>query len=171
MQTVTPYEHAKSWLKPATQMSTRQAFWSGMKAGADGNMLGLPFVAYEMGTAQRGEMLATATGRVTGLCTYPVTAGLTLAMLSAIPGVNVVAYPIVAAILAQFPNSYLENKIISGIRTLNQAGRRIRRLEVGGDFEDSESASAARQRSLRELTGTMQTSRRYLGQEALFMHR
>lgn len=170
-QQITPFEHAKQWIKPATAMSPSKAFYTGMRTGGEGNMLGVPFIGYEMAHAQRGEMMATLTGRTVGLFTYPVVTGATLAVMTMIPGINLVAYPMAAALLAAFPNTMLEDKIIGGISFLNQTGRRIRRLEVGGDFEDSESAYATRQRSLHDLTGTMQASRRYLGQEALLMHR
>lgn len=171
--TVTPNEQSRfaQWAQRAKEMTPGRAFVEGTKAGADGNMLSLPFIAYEVGHAQRGEAISVATGRLSGLVTYPVMTGLTLAVMAAIPGVNLAATPFIAAAIASFPNTMLEDKVISGVRLITDTARQIRRLEFGGSYQDSTSAQAIRELGIRELTGTMQSSRRYLGQEAALLHR
>lgn len=152
-------------------MRPASAFWSGFRWGADGNMLSLPFIAYEAATAQRGEVIPTATGRVAGLMAYPALAGVMAAGVAMMPGVGVAAAGLIAGLMALYPNALLEDGISRRIRVLSNAARQVRRLEMGGAYEDTETAQRQRMLAVQEMSSTMQISRRYLGQEARLFHR
>jgi hypothetical protein len=158
-------------LEDGSRTRPSKAFWRGVDWGAGGNMLGLPFIAYEVGTAQRGEMLPTAAGRTMGLMTYPALSGVIAFGLAMIPGVNVATAGIAAGLMAMYPNGVLEDGMSRGIRAITDTAKQIRHIEMGGSYQDSQSAEQQRMRALQEMGGAMQTSRRWLGQEAVFFHR
>lgn len=147
------------------------AFYKGISDGSKGNLMFMPLVAYEVGTAQRGEQIATASGRIGGMMTYPALAGFAAAGIALIPGVNLAAAGILAGIVAMYPNSLLENSVIRKINWLSQTGKNIRHAELGGSYFDTDYAKNTRQLHMQELSSAIQPARRYLGSEAIFRHR
>jgi hypothetical protein len=55
-------------------------------------------------------------------------------------------------------------------RTFSQLDQRIRRLEMGGSYQDTVSAKALRDRALTDIGSALSPARRVLGQEALLTH-
>lgn len=152
-------------------MRSSKAFYSAFRWGATGNLISVPFIAFEVANAQRGEVLPTAAGTVGGLMSYPVISGVLAAGLTLIPGVGPAAATVMASLLALYPSSRVEQNVTRGFRTLTDIGRNVRHLEFGGNYIDTASAQQERMNALQEMSGSFQTSRRYLGQEAAIMHR
>jgi hypothetical protein len=46
----------------------------------------------------------------------------------------------------------------------------VRKLEMGGDFQDTQEAYTMRQVAVREMGSSLLNARRHLGQEAAMMH-
>jgi hypothetical protein len=139
-----------------------------------GTMAGLPILAMEAGSAQKGEVIPTLLGGSVGLMAYPAMssalaaggAALAAAMGIAVPGIGWIA-----AAAALYPEVIAGNSISRGIRELTVAGQQIRHLEMGGHYTDTASASRLRDQALYEMSGATSAARRYLGQEAYFLHR
>jgi hypothetical protein len=156
---------------PASKFKSFRAAKVGLRDGFKGNMLNIPFIAFEAGSAQRGEQLATVTGRVGGMLTYPALSAAFAMGVAMIPGVNVGAAALAASLLAMYANSLLEDSAIRKIKWLNDKGKSIRHLELGGRYQDTNYAQKMRQTAMAELSSAQAPSRRYLGNEAIFAHR
>jgi hypothetical protein len=136
----------------------------------------MPLVAYSAGKAQRGEKLSTLASGTAGLATLPMMAGWgTNAFRLVAPTLGgpagAVAGFLAGALLSATPNEWLRSGVFRSMRLLTDRGRSLRRLEMGGDYRDTETAAAMRQAAVQEMTGTRQATRTWLGQEAAFLHR
>lgn len=149
---------------------TARGFWGGLRFGAEGATLGLPFIAFEVGMAQRGEVIPTAVARGIGLVTYPALNGLISGALGyAFPGMRLVG--LVGGLLAIYPDSLIQDKLLYGVRQMSEAAKHVRQLETGGGYQDTGLAQHQRMQAITEMSGALGVSRRYLGQEASLMHR
>jgi hypothetical protein len=160
----------KSTVKENVKYQPGKAFGNELKTGFKGSLLSIPFIAFEAGYAQRGELSGTLVGRSVGICTYPVLAGVMAAGLAMIPGVNV-AVGLVASLAAMYPNGLLEESVIRKVNWLTKTGKSIRHLEIGGQYVDSDYAKHQRQIASMELSSATGATRRFLGNEALVFHR
>jgi hypothetical protein len=157
--------------KAVSSFRSYNAFHSGVADGLKGSLFNAPFIGFEVGSAQRGEQLATLSGKTTGLLTYPALSGIAAAGVAMIPGINVAAAALVGSILVMYPASLLEDSVTKKVKWLNETGKRISHLELGGSYKDTSYAQRVRQQSLIELSGAHGPARRYLGQEGLINHR
>lgn len=147
-----------------------RAFWKGMQWGAEGALIGLPFIALEAGLAHRGEVVPTAMARTAGLVTYPALSGLTSAALTVLfPELRGAAF--LGGLLGMYPDAMVQGGLLRGVRFMTDAARQTRHLEFGGTYQDSEFAQSQRRTALTEMSGALAASRRYLGQEAALLHR
>lgn len=156
------------------KLPASKAFWHGVKDAGTGNLLGLPFIALEVGSAQRGEQVPILMGRGAGLMTYPAMTGIMAAgatMVAETLGFAIPAVGIFASLAALYPDSCVQNTIIRSVKVLNATARQVNHLEFGGSYQDSETAQSMRLRGLQEMSGAIGNSRGFLGQEAAFMHR
>ena len=128
-------------------------------------------MAAELATCKRGELLPTATGRGAGLLLYPAITGITMSALTLLTPFSGGTTAILASLLALYPDTVIENMAISRIRRIGEEGKYARRFQFGGDFQDTQSALALRQRAVRDMSGAHTTARRYLGHEASLLHR
>lgn len=145
-------------------------FWKGLRFGADGALIGLPFIAMETGMAQRGEVVPTIVARSAGLVTFPVMAGLVSAGLGVLfPELKGIG--LIGSVLGMYPDGLVQDGLLRGVRTVTASGRQLRHLEMGGTYQDTEMAQGQRLTALTEMGGAIGASRRYLGQEAALMHR
>jgi hypothetical protein len=147
------------------------SYWKGLRMMRQGSMLSLPLVALEAGTAQKGEMIPTLTGRMAGLMAQPVMAGMISAVLASTLGFPPVAAAVVSGLLVGAVATTYEDKLIRTLTTLSKYGAESNHVRFGGSFQDSATAQARRQRALRDLAGASIPARRWLGQEALVLHR
>jgi hypothetical protein len=148
----------------------RSSFWKGMGFGAEGSMLGLPFIAMEAGMAQRGEVVPTLVARSAGLVTYPAISGVIAGGLAlAFPQLKYVGF--LASVVGMYPDSLVQEGLLHGLRLATDAARHLRHLEMGGTYQDSVLAQSQRMTALTEMSGAIGAGRRYLGQEAALMHR
>ena len=158
----------------SVRMAPSKAFWRGASAGTFGAASGVLMVAHEAATAQRGEVVPTTLGRSASLVTYPALAGTIAAGTSTLAAVMGLSIPLVgplACIAALYPDAVLGNSVSRAIRGVTDLGRQIRHLEFGGHYTDTETAQRLRMQAFYEMSGATSAARRYLGQEAYFLHR
>lgn len=132
---------------------------------------GVPQIAFASARMQRGEVLPTLADRALGIASYP---GLSAVMRPVarffLPAaIGATASGFAAAALAVLPAVGLGLAAAKSVRYFGQFGRRLRHIEMGGDYEDTESALALRMRAVSDMSSAMSYSRRWLGNEALFM--
>jgi hypothetical protein len=142
-------------------------FSHGLKLGMNGSLLGVPFIAFEAGAAQRGERLPTMASSAIALATYPIMTGVIAGALAA-TGIGAPVAAFMSLFLASYPNSELEAGLNRGFKKFTKLSQHIHRLEMGGDYTDTETAYNQRLLAVRDMSGSFQSARRYLGQEARF---
>jgi hypothetical protein len=156
---------------PARLTKGGLAGWKFVTEGAV--LFGAPLVAFELANSKRGEMLPTLATDVGGLVSQGIlTAGIMAGMSVLLPGIGTgIGAGLAATLIASGPNSLIEKGIGRSVRSFTQLSQHVRRLEMGGDYQDTESAQRQRFLGIQEMNAAVQTSRRYLGQEALLFHR
>ena len=156
------------------RMAPSSSFWRGASVGTFGAATGVLMVAHEAATAQRGELVPTTLGRSASLVTYPALAGTIAAgtaTLAAVMGISIPLVGPLACIAALYPDAVLGNSVSRAVRGVTDLGRQIRHLEFGGHYTDTETAQRLRMQAFYEMSGATSAARRYLGQEAYFLHR
>ena len=83
-----------------------------------------------------------------------------------IPGIGTLAW-----LASLYPDAVLGNSVSRAVRGVTDLGRQIRHLEFGGHYTDTETAQRLRMQAFYEMSGATSAARRYLGQEAYFLHR
>lgn len=165
-----------SWITPKeTPVSFPQkisnSYWKGSRFASEGAYWGIPIVALEVATAKPGELIPTLTGKTAGLAIQPVASGLASAALTLTIGLPPAAAALAATVLVGFATSQFEHTLIRGLTELSREGCEAQRVRFGGGYINTRSAQQRRQRAATELAGALPTSRRWLGQEALFLHK
>jgi hypothetical protein len=131
-----------------------------------------PLVAFSAARAQRGEKLATlASGAawMTAMPTIGLMAGKAITIASGGP-VSWAANFVGTVLLTTKPGEVLQHSAYRGIRYLQTFDRRQRRLQMGGNYKDSETNRALRMSGIQEMSAALGASRRYLGNEAALLH-
>jgi hypothetical protein len=150
-------------MKPGVSRS--QFAWAGIKrSGAAGwemsfkgaMIFNLPMAAYAAGSAERGhkvsagvEALTTGVGSLIG------------GMLFGMPG---------AVVGGLVGDMAISSKIGKGVQFLHDLDRVHHRLNMGGSYEDTQDAWTMRAQAAREMAGSLQNARQWLGKEGSFMH-
>ena len=81
----------------------------------------------------------------------------------------------VAGNLGTLVGGYLGDKLLGAgiektVQGFNELAGNVRRLNMGGRYQDTEAAFTMRQVAVREMGSSLLNARRILGQEAAFMH-
>lgn len=159
------------FLQMARSRRAEYSFAHGVHAGLDGSLWSIPLVAFSAAAAKRGEKLAAGTAAMASAATFPVIQGVVAAGLSLIPGIGPTSVVFLSMLGAAYPSSLVDNFVTRKIRTFTQFGKEARTLEFGQNFQDSEFAATRRYIAQAEMAATIQSTRRFLGQEAQILHR
>lgn len=143
----------------------------GWKFGLMGGYLNAAGVAYQVATAQKGEVVPSLITGTISIGTFAATQAIITGGLMLIPGINVGVVTVLAMGLSMGASMEIDDKIMQTTKFLIGASQHIKRLEMGGNYQDTESAQTNRARALSEMSGSMQPARRYLGREAELLHR
>lgn len=149
----------------------QSSMWGAVRFTPGGFAIGATLTAFQAAQAQRGEKLATMGGQGLGLIAYPAIAGVASAGLCLIPGIGPGLAAFMGVLLAAYPDEILSNNATRAIRTFSNANKAVRHLEMGGSYKDSEIAIRQRYNAINDMNASLLPGRRFLGQEALLMHR
>jgi hypothetical protein len=134
----------------------------------------MPVFAYMAAKEPPGAKMASFGSELAGVPLSFVTTPFVTAACSAIPGFSMLPVGVrsfVGLMTTQFlVNQPITQRINSGIRKANQYTNRKRSLEMGGSFQDSDSAAESRMAAVQDMSSSFGASRRYLGREALLLH-
>jgi hypothetical protein len=167
------YGPEKSFVRSDRQMR-RNGFannWSGLRAQNYAFLGGVPQIAFASARTQRGEVLSTFTDNSVGIASYPALSAVIGASLRFLlpAAFGVAGTAAMASVLAIVPAYGLGKAAASGVRYFNSFGYRLRRIEMGGDYEDTATAQNLRMKAVSDMSSAMSYSRRWLGNEAAFM--
>ena len=89
--------------------------------------------------------------------------------LSAIPGALLAgtAGAVVGGFVLGAP---MERKAAAALQYVKETGRRTMKVNMGGDYVDTEAAYTMRQRAAQDMSGSLLNARTYLGKEAALLH-
>jgi hypothetical protein len=156
--------------------SIPRPYWkrAALYVGLPGSSLNVQTMAQEMSSAQRGEVVPTTLGVGAGMAVSPVlqkamAMGISTAAAAiglSIPGIGTLAW-----LATLYPDAAIGAGARNTVRALTDLGRQIRHLEFGGHYTDTETAQRLRMQAFYEMSGATSAGRRYLGQEAYFLHR
>lgn len=166
------YSHAKNIIGIGT--SSRQNLWNGVRLGTVlGGSLSLGLMGLEVSRASRGEVIPTLAGTGIGLVSSPITSAATSAAvigLASTIGCSPPGLAIAAGLAAMYLDVAVMRGASSGVRYLNEAGRKVRHFETGGNYNDTSVARNLRYQSINEMSGAVSSARSYLGREASYLH-
>jgi hypothetical protein len=167
------YGSGKSYIRSQPQMR-RKGFannWRPLLAQNYVFLGGVPQIAYSASHVQRGETLSTIASSVTGIASYPTLSNIiSPALRFVLPSVfGAAGSAAMASVLAVLPAYGLGKAAAAGVRYFGKFGYRLRHIEQGGDYQDTATALNLRMRAVSDMSSAMSYSRRWLGNEALFM--
>lgn len=169
---LSPYGPGKSYIRTDRRMR-RNGFannWSSMRSQNSPFFGGVPQIAFSASRLQRGEVLPSIASTSVGIASYPVlSAVLNPTIRFLLPSLAGPATPLVAGLLAVIPSFQLGNAAAQAVRYVNRFGYRLRHIEQGGDYTDTATAYNLRMLAISDMSSAMSYSRRWLGNEALFM--
>lgn len=149
----------------------KKSFWGGIGAGISIGYTGAALIGFQAARAERGSVLPSVVGQSVALgLSIPLT-GIASAAVSLIPGVGPAAAILIGSILADYGELRVGGTLIKKFRQFSNINKMVRHLEMGGSYKDSEIAQRQRFLAVQEMNASMIPGRRYLGQEALLMHR
>lgn len=140
---------------------------------AMGMQLFIPVMAYSASKQAPGEKLSSFSAEMAGIGTHGLMSAGMGAVLSMLPGASMLppgARAFAAVMLSSMPNLAITEGLNRGLNLMSSTERRIKRLEMGGGYEDSETSVAMRMAAVQAMNSAQGASRRYLGNEATFFH-
>lgn len=131
---------------------------------------GVPQIAFSAARMNRGEVLPTIASQAVGIASFP---GLSSVLAPVarffLPPLGAAGAATISPLLAIIPAYGLGKAAAASVRWFGQFGYRQRRAELGGTYNDTDTAYDLRMRAVSEMSSAMSYSRRWLGNEALFM--
>jgi hypothetical protein len=142
------------------------------KVGLEGTLWSAPMIAYEVANAPKGYKFAEGlSSTISQLVVTPAFTSLAYIGLGLLfPEIGVGMLAVVASSLLAAPAvSFVETRLNRGFRAFRDIDKNTKKYNLG--FQDSATAMSYRQNAMQELAGASGSSRRYLGREAMFLHR
>ena len=167
------YGPGRSYVKTSRRMR-KDVFannWDQLQWSTSENLWGVSQVAFSSARVGRGEVLPTFVGTSSGIASFPALTAvmnpITRFFLPAVFGTAGTA--VAASMLAVIPAYGIGRAAASSVIYVKDWGYRLRHIELGGDYKDTETAYNLRMRTVSEMSSAQSYSRRWLGNEALYM--
>lgn len=137
---------------------------SGYEIGFKGNLpFFLAFGTYAAIKAPTGHKISAFAGGGVGFGVAAVIGGAVGSMFGIPP-------PIAATISGVLFQDVIDRNITNVVQAAVDFGSKQRRINMGGDYRDTQIAMTMRQVAAREMGGSLMNARQWLGQEASFLH-
>ena len=149
----------------------KKAFLGAVGFTSAGATIDVGMVGFQAARSGRGGFVPGIVGQTATIAAGIPFAGFASAGLCLIPGVGPMAAAIVGSVLADYAEFRFGSYAAKTVRLFTDTNKRIRHLEMGGAYVDTESAQRQRFIAIQDMNAAMIPGRRYLGQEALLMHR
>lgn len=149
----------------------KKAFLGSVGSSVGISVVSMPMIAFQAAKSDKGGFMPAIIGQSMAITAGIPIAGFASAALSLIPGVGPIAAIVIGSLLSDYAEFRIGSALIKKVRLFTNANKRIRHLEMGGSYRDSELAQRQRMIALRDMNAAMIPGRRYLGQESVLMHR
>lgn len=145
--------------------------WSALRAQTYSFLGGVSQVSFSSSHAQRGEVLPSIASLSVGIASYPTLSSvLNPAVKFLLPSVfGAASSAAMASLIAVMPAYQLGVAAAKSVRYFKSFGYKLRHIEMGGDYQDTVTAANLRMRTVSEMSSANSYSRRWLGNEALFL--
>lgn len=151
--------------------SIRKAFLGGVGLGAFNSVSDVAMLGFQASKAGKGGFVPAMVGQSMTIAAGIPLAGFAAAGISLIPGVGPFAAALIGEALVGYGELRFGSALIKKVRYFTDLNKNVRHLEMGGSYKDSELAQRQRFIAVQDMNASMIPGRRYLGQEALLMHR
>lgn len=155
----------------ARAQKIKRSFLGGVSFGAFGAATGMAMIGFQAARAGRGGFVPAVVGQSFALAVSIPISGVAAAAISLIPGIGPFAAVAIGGLMVDYGEARFGSILIRKVRCFTDLHKRIRHLEMGGSYQDSESSQRQRFLAIQDMNSSMIPGRRYLGQEALLMHR
>src|SRR5271166_4495538 len=140
------------------------AFLGGVSFGAFGALTDFGMIGFQASKSGRGGFVPAVVGQSFAIGAGIPIAGIAAAGISLIPGVGPFAAAAVASLLVDYGEVRFGTALIKKVRDFTDLHKSVRHLEMGGSYQDSESAQRQRYLAIQDMNSSMIPGRRYLGQ-------
>ena len=138
---------------------------------SNGALLGMPSISYSFKHKPRGEFASFTAGWTVGLVTATTGAFLLApALRFSAPLLSGPGSKVASALLVGYGSIGLGKFAARAVRTFANFDYNVRRLRMGGNYQDSATAQALRYSAVRDMGSTMGNPRSFLGNEARFLN-
>jgi hypothetical protein len=136
----------------------------------EGSISGVPPISFSIKHRPRGEFMSKAAGWTVGLCIGLLAPfALAPALRWGAPMLGNIGSKVASSLLTIYPAVGLGRFTSRAVRYMANYDYHIRRIEMGGDYQDSVSAAALRFVAIRNMSAAFGSARGYLGREALYL--
>lgn len=149
----------------------KKSFFSGVNLGFITAAQDVAMIGFQASKAGRGEMVPAVVGQSIGIAAGIPLAGFASAALCLIPGIGPLTAAVIGTAMASYGEVRFGAAFTKKIRMFTNLNKSIRHLEMGGRYQDTEIAMRQRMIAINDMNSATMPARRYLGQEALLMHR
>lgn len=149
----------------------KRSFSTGIGLGSYNAALDAAMIGFQVSRAGRGGIASAIIGQSITIAAGIPVSGFASAAISLIPGIGPFAAAFMGEILANYAEFRFGSALIKKVRVLTDINKNIRHLEMGGNYQDTESSQRQRFIAIQDMNAATIPGRRYLGQEALLMHR
>jgi hypothetical protein len=149
----------------------QKGFMAGVKFAGLGLVQDVAMIGFQANKVGRGGLIPAVAGQGLALGLGIPLAGIASAALCTVPGIGPLAAAVLANLIVTYPEVLMGNSFTRAVRSFTNINKNIRHLEMGGNYKDTELAERQRFLALQDMNAARIPSRRYLGQEALLLHR
>ena len=153
------------------ERKVQQALSRSFNLGLGSAAVSSAMIGFQANKAGRGGLVPAMVGQGAAILGMIPVAGFAAAALCLVPGIGPVTAAIVAGLASDYAEYRIGSQLIKHVRFFTDTDKRIRHLEMGGNYRDSEIAQLQRFQAIQDINASMVPGRRYLGQESRLMHR
>ncbi len=154
-----------------TAQKMGHSYLGGLQLGRLAAYKDIAMIGFQASRVGRGGFVSSVIGQSLGIAAGVPLAGFAAAGACLIPGVGPLAAAVIGEIFADYAELRFGSFLIKKIRIFTNLDKRVRHLEMGGNYKDTEVAQRQRLIAIQDMNSSLIAGRRYLGQEALLMHR
>lgn len=149
----------------------QKSFLGGIRFGTLNPIQDITLVGFQASRSDRGGFVPAIIGQSAAVSAGIPIAGIASAALCLIPGIGPGVAAVIGTLMSGYSDVVLGGYLSNKVRWFTDLNRRVRHLEMGGNYQDTLTAQRQRMRAIQDMNASLTPGRRFLGQEALFMHR
>jgi hypothetical protein len=149
----------------------QRSFLGGIRFGSLSVVQDIALVGFQASKAGTGGFVPSVIGQSFASAAGVPIAGVASAAVCLIPGIGPGIAAVIGTLVGGYSDVVLGGYLSNKVRWFTDLNRRIRHIEMGGNYQDTLTAKKQRLRAIQDMNAALIPGRRFLGQEALLMHR